>query len=655
MAETLGQDQPVSSQGDLGVITAINAARHESWMAKRTRRARSRITFGTYLEEQDWSGKQRGQSTEFLPKVSTAVEQFSAFIKRGLVQFGDWYSMDLSEQARQVLTPEKARRLLNCYLKKLPVGNLIDGHDTQDFSTLVADGVKLASLESLMILKIGGQTIEQKQFFSEPGQLTLNEAQGRFEQGEEVGSRTINPWRLDISLVRMEDYFPDPKGHGLYEIHEVERDYHDVLAKAEAGIYDLDVVRAMEGESAERKLDDRRRPSKMHQDEEITPSFRKRVVIREFWGTLLNPNGTIAHRNIVAAVANQRWLIRKPEPNPFWHGRKPFVAAPLIRVPFSVWHKALFDSAADLNIAVNELFNLMLDGGIASVWGIKQLRINQLENPSQVEGGIPQGTTLLVKDTLPPNTNVLDKVAEGEIPGDAFQLFEALGREFTQAALTNELKLGQLPPKKVLATEIIEASQSQAVTLDSIVADLENESIEKTLELSWLTLMQHLGDVLTDEVVEAVGARSALALARMTPGQRFALFANGCSFKVHGLSATLARVRDFQKTMALLQAVISNPLLLQSFVKRFSPDRTLDTLMRQLNINPTTIELDEQERAALGQTMQELPFFQQFTNQSGGGNANGGGQGLSAEQVGEPELPAEINQAGNPLSGLGAG
>src|SRR6185437_743271 len=125
-------------------------------------------------------------------------------------------------------------------------------------------------------------------------------------------------------------------------------------------------------------------------------------------GTLIGPEGEVIAENVICTVANKKYLIRAPEPNPFWHGETPFITAPLIRVPFSVWHKALYDGPAQLNFAINELFNLMLDGGIASVWGIKQLRANFLADPKQASGGIQQGTTLVVNDSLPEGAKVLE-------------------------------------------------------------------------------------------------------------------------------------------------------------------------------------------------------------------------------------------------------
>jgi hypothetical protein len=174
---------------------------------------------------------------------------------------------------------------------------------------------------------------------------------------------------------------------------------------------------------------------------------------------------------------------------------------------------------------------------------------------------------------------------------------------------------------------------------------MEYSLIAPTLRKAWLTILQNADDLSTEEVVRAIGLRSALLLARMKPAERFAALASGCSFQVHGLSATLSRVRDFQKTMAFLQAVMGNPILMQAFMKRFSPDKTITNLMKNLNINPEHLEMTEDERATLQQRVQELPMWQQFTgNRPAQGNAQPAG--------GEPALPAEINQASNPLTGM---
>ncbi len=212
--------------------------------------------------------------------------------------------------------------------------------------------------------------------------------------------REQDVWRLCIDIVPTEDYFPDPTGRDLYEIHRVERDLHDVIDLAEQGIYDKSVVEQIDADFAKAQ-DEADKARRTNQETAGVPSFRKRVVIDEFWGDLLDEDGQVMQRNIVCAMANEQYLIRPPELNPFWHGESPFVTSPLVRVPYSVWHKAIYDHASPLNFALNEMLNLILDGGISSVWGIKQLRQDWLEDPRQVANGVPQGITLSVKAEMP--------------------------------------------------------------------------------------------------------------------------------------------------------------------------------------------------------------------------------------------------------------
>jgi hypothetical protein len=621
-------DVPVKPSAELTVLNAIDAYKREAEDAKKDRVAKDRINMATYMGNQDWSHKQAGQSREFLPKVPVAVEQFSAFLKRALIQFGDWFSVDVGR--RSPLRDVEIRALMELFL-----GNLADGFRKRTtFALRLSDGGKVGLLKSLMVFKVHGYKVTERQQF--------------VEAGTGLGVRERAPWRLAIDLVQPDDYYPDPSGRGLYEIHTVERDLHDVKRLAEMGIYDKQAVADIEADF-QQKEDAFLREQEKGQNLSLKPDFRKRVIIDECWGDFLDEDGNVVLANGFAARANDKFLIRKPQPNPFWHGMSPFVAIPIIRVPDSVWHKALYDHASPLNLALNELFNLMLDGGLASVWGIKQARVSGMENPSQISGGIPQGITIAVKEDFPQGEKVVETVATGQVPQDALAMFNLADREFQSAALTNDLKLGMLPPRQVKATEVVESSQSQAVTLDGISTDIE-QGIVDVLTRAWLTMLQNTEDWATDEIISEVGPRVALMLSRMNPAQRFALLGQAAGFKVHGLSATLAKVRDFQKQMAFAQASFSNPFLAQAFVKRFSADKMLTSIMKSLNINPDNLQLTDEEKAALPQTLQQIPFFQQML--AGPQGQGGGAQtpGLSGVSGAEPQLPAEINQQGNAMT-----
>lgn len=635
-----GDDQPVGpdENGTVTVLKAIREYKKEAEDARRTRLKKNADNRRAYLGIQDWSHKNKGQSKEFLPKTPVAVEQFVGFAKRALTQFGAYFEVELGKDSRSPLSAEAIRKLMTGILDDV----LVEDNKKSNFPVLLADTLKVGALESLCILKIHGNMAMNRTF--------------KVEEGDQLIANESPQWKLRIDLVKPENYFPDPTGSGLYEIHSCERDLHYLKKRAEEGVYDEDAVKRIE-EDYRSRPDQDRRPLEQAQDEAQKPSFRKRVRIDEFWGTIIDAEGNIVHENVFCAMANNKYLIRKPTPNPFWHQESPFVVVPLIRVPFSTWHKALFDHASQLNYAANEIFNLIIDGGISSVWGIKQLRIDDLEDPRSVSDGIAQGDTLVVKNSLPHNAKVLETATEGQVPGDAMAVLEMLSREFAAAALTNELKLGNLPGKQVKATEIVELSQSQAVTLDAIIADIERLLIGGTLRKVWLTILQNIDDINTQMIVDAIGIGGAFTLSRMSPAERFATFSSSCAFKVNGLSAVLSKVRDFQKIMALLQSISTNPLLLQAFFQKYSPDKLLSHIMKTLAVNPDQMHRDDQEMTRMQADLQTLPAFQALTSGANTGGGGGqGGAGMSAQTVGEPELPAEISAVSNPTSGLaGAG
>jgi hypothetical protein len=634
-----GEDRPLSPNSDgLSTIQAVKEFRDSARHAQKRRMRRNRENREAYLGIQDWSHKKKGQSREFLPKVPTAVEQFTGFVKRALTQFGAWYEPVLAESSQSPLASHEIRQFITCFTDSLYESDI----DVGSLAHVITDAIKVGSLESLAILKVHTYTSKKRVFEAAPGETQVDFTTGQLTPGETVlRSRVKNEMELRVDVVRPEDYFKDPTGRGMFEIHETEQDLSFAQRMAEQGTYDKAAVKEIEDDFVRAEDEKRRNVATPQQDE--TPSFRKRVQITEFWGTLLNPDGSIAHENCWCVIANDRYVLVRPTKNPLWHQTSPFVAFPLIRVPFSVWHKALYDDATQLNFALNELYNLMLDGGIAAVWGIKQVRVDAMSDPRQAQGGFAQGDTIAVNQTLPPGAKVLETVSEGDVPAGAMLMFEATTREFTSAALSSELKMGSLPAKEVRATEIASLEQSQAVTLDAIISDIEI-NITHLLGKIFLTILQFVDNVSNQRIINAIGIDGAFRLAQMSKADRFAVFANDCSFKVHGLSAVLARVRDFQKMASLLQMVTANPILLQAFFKKYSGDRILNTMMRSLNINPENIERDSEEAARVAQDLAELPAFQNIT-QPGAGSVGGPGTG------GDPGA-AEIAAVSNPTAGL---
>src|SRR5574341_2294906 len=106
---------PSKDQAD--VLNVIREYRREAEEARRTRMSLNQRNWDVYMGNIDWSDKIEGQSTEHLPKMSNSAEQMSAFIRRGLTQFGPWFSVEGPKGS--FLTPEQMRALMQRFLERL--------------------------------------------------------------------------------------------------------------------------------------------------------------------------------------------------------------------------------------------------------------------------------------------------------------------------------------------------------------------------------------------------------------------------------------------------------------------------------------------------------------------------------------------------------
>ena len=214
---------------DHEVVQWILECYHEAERARYDRMRKNSLNRDAYMGLQDWSYKQKGQSTEFLPKVATSAEQFAGFIKQSLIGFGDWFQVTVSPEAKPYITENQIRGLMECYLKRLPNGPV----KFKDFETTLSDAAKSGLLESLIVLKVYGRDVKYNKYSVERGENVVDFPSGAQRPGGHTLRRdSASRWHLCIDLIKNEDYYPDPTGRGLYEIHVVERDYVDVLEMA---------------------------------------------------------------------------------------------------------------------------------------------------------------------------------------------------------------------------------------------------------------------------------------------------------------------------------------------------------------------------------------------------------------------------------------
>lgn len=581
--ESQAGNVPDTKSPDGQVILCVTNFRNEADTAKRDRSLQNLENFDTYNLKEDFTYKKKGQSKEFMPKVFMAVEQITSFVQQGLADLGDeWYSLENEPGVEQpIIKPEFIKKILDRQLKKA------------DFYGAVGDALKHGLLASLMIFKIHTKWVNKPQFRAE-------------RKKEAGGKQTVQLLRykdkvcqLSIEVVSQKDWFPDPTGRGLYLIHECEMDLHEIESMVKSdknpkGIYDAAAVAMLSGDNVDMMKD---AIGSRESGQNVTmSSYRHRVQIQECWGTILDANGRVLHENVVCTVAKGRFLIQKPTPisELFWHNRPPFVVAPIVRVPHSVWHKALMDAPTKLNRAINELYNLSIDSACSAVFGVRQLRTDWLSDPTCVDDGITPGMTLETNSQCPPGAKVMERVDTGVELTSGVQMLNMLNSEHQQATMTNDLRMGILPPRQVKATEVVESSQSITGMLNGVCKALEVGAIDGVLELAWMTVIQHVDDFDSAELRKILGPQVADQIAKMTPEERFAETVNGIAFKVFGISNVLNKQKDFRRIVALLQTIAGDPVLMEQFAQHYDFGKLLKEIMKTLDINEDKIRLDKE-------------------------------------------------------------
>jgi hypothetical protein len=568
---------------DAQVIRASYSYREEAYVSKRDRVIQNRLNWDTFNLKGDFTHKKRGQSREFLPKMALSVEQISSFFHQSMMDVGDWWSCDYAPGIKQLkIKPDEIQRLTQRQLEKMK------------FDEKIEDLLKRGLVESLCIAKVHGEYVKKPVFYTKSQLGDDDKMKDTLFRAEK------RVWQGKVDIIRLEDFFIDPTGDGLFYMQQIEMDLNAVkeLSRGPNAIYDSEVVDKITGgfEDMEQVA---RKARETGQNQTFT-TYRKRVRLWEFWGTIIDPaSGEVLHRDVTWTVANDRYLVQRPRPYPFWHGGHPFVICPILRTPNSVYHKSLMDAPTMLNIAMNEAYNLAQDAAIMAAFGIRQLRTEWLADETKVSDGIPPGETLEVNNMCPPGQKVLESVQTGTLSPEFFEMYNIMGNEFNQAAITNDLRNGQQSQRAVKATEVVEASQSITSLFTGVSQIVEQNLVVAILEKLWMTMCQNMNDMDTEEVIALIGKDRAVQLAAMSPEERFKETAHGYKFKVFGASLILNKMKDFKKLTSLLQTIASQPALMEEFIKKYDMGSLLTELMKALDIDIQKLELDPIEQAAM--------------------------------------------------------
>lgn len=616
---------PVStgpSDDEATIVRSVASCKSRSSTVRRPRRDQNKKNWDFWNGIQNWSHKQVGQARIFLPDLPVSIQQTAAAIENQLVNFQNWFSVE-TLGGLSMFDGDTLRLVMQHLLERLDApGNQVE--TAYKFPTCLADALIMGILESEIVLKVYGADSERSVYMLESS-TDANEEDpgGSLGAGEEpnpedeehpqpkriyerltqlIRKAVLRTFRLGIDIIPYEDFFPDPSPLSRWAIHSTIRHVEELRNNPD---YDPAVIDALiHGANIIEQERDKSRRMGGVSSYELTRD-PKQVVVDEFWGDLDEDGGKgeVLALNSLITVANGR-LLRKPTKNPNWHGFLPFVRGALVRTPLSPIHKAVVDHAIPVAEAENEVTSLLVDGGAQAVWGTRQIRPEYLQNPGSVAKGVPAGFTAVIRKGVPPEAKFLERVDLGsEVPQYTVEVANRLGRARQTATYTQDLRVGQLPPRQVKATEIVEAQDASDSLFENIAIRIEETIIEPMLQLAWLTAWQHMDDFSAPELVQILGEQRSLILQQLTKEERFYLMANNVKFKVRGLRNLLSRIHDYQKITTLLTTITTSPMVGMIWNAKYDTAKLLEKMVRSVNIDPTELEYRPGEVPMVPNTM----------------------------------------------------
>lgn len=594
------------------LVATANEFREHSERTKERRRILNQKNWNVYLGQYRFKKKKKGMSNTFLHKQTLATEQITALFKSAIVNFDKWLEIEEVGGAKDPLfTPELVKALMRSQMEQAKI------------RTVYTDGIKTGLQEGNMTFKIGGEMVQKDQ--------------------------KNRQWQLKVWLVPFEDLHRDETGEDLLIMQDSYVDKFRLLKRKESDGYMLDKIKELQGYSEldQDRHDKDQKRGNMQGMREF--SRRTRCKVTEVWGTIIDTEtGDVMKdengeplENVVYLVGNEKEIIRKPMKNPRWSGKHPFIRGRILRVPFSDFDKAVMDAGSDLNITLSELFNLMIDGGFAHVFGVRQIRPDLLADPKQISNGLSAHATLILKKRAPINAKVVETVTTGSAPNEIFPLFNTVASLFAENVFADVSLLGAAQNKRTLATEVVASNQAISLVFDSLSNDFEEETIVPMATQCWQEILQNLKEFPEDELVQLIAdspeeeelARQQIQeINKLTPRQRFDRAGQHFRFKGKGLKTMAARIRDLNRIQTLLSIITNSPEAFNEFKRDYSFGKLTKYLFRIL-------ELDDEEFAKTAEQKQqdfEMEKMKQqiLTEEQARRNAQPAGPG------GNPPLPA---------------
>lgn len=550
-----------------------------------------------YWNRYDFSNKASWQSKEAMPEVPGFVDRFAAALKEALIQ-----------------TPEGFYTVL----------------DPADKENDLASGIKRAM--DVWLSTTGrnstGQLLPYSAVFEE-----------QMKMGAMMMSASVTTWKEDVGDGRVAVETVDPRnvwldhtGRNLYRIRRVELDRHEIaglksiVSSRGEKLFDESELAKLESSLYDKRIADEERTGTAQN----IVSGRRPVQLDEYIATVVGNDGALLADRSLMVLANNSYLIRGPEKNPFWHGKDWLTVAPLITVPLSVYGRSYMEDFGSVAKTFNNLTNMIIDAVYTSSLKMFAMVPEMLLNPNQMATGATPNKIWQLEGGFKAQ-DFAQELTLGNLSADSVKVWQAMKTELTEAAKMNEVGLGQFAPNsRTSATEITETSQSSSALIRSVAQTAETRLLDPQLDLVWKTGMQH---VAVDDpiMIKAVGEE----MWAMMMSQRRELIRRPITFQARGISALIARSQQMKTLMNVLSVVGANEVLMQEFLKKVDLEKLINLIFKLSGIDLTQLTLTDREKMVKGLANPMQQVAGQGTAQPAGPGQEMVGQAVSSLGVGK--------------------
>jgi len=460
------------------------------------------------------------------------------------------------------------------------------------------------------------------------------------KMGAIMASADVVTWKNDIPGGRVAVEGVDPRMvwldhtyRNLYRIRRIELDRHELagmkgIKDGKGGyIFEPYELARLEGSLLEKNQRDADRTG----TGQSVVSARRPVILDEYVATVVGSDGTILADRALMVLANERYLIRGPEKNPFWHGKDWLNYAPLVTAPLSVYGRSYMEDFGSLARTFTELTNMILDAVHTSALNAFAMVPGMLLNPNQAAEGISPNKIFLLEDGYKAE-DFAKALALGNLNPEVVKVWQSIKSELSEAASINEIGLGQFAPNsRTSATEITETQQSSSALIRSVAQTVETRFLDPKLDLIWKTGLQHVS--LSNRALSNAAGEDMWAA--MVQNKRD-FVKRPFTFQARGISNLLANQQQLKTMLSVLSIISQNDILMQAFLKEVDPQKLIARIFLLSGIDLTKLTLSKRDQMiqSLAQPMQQAQQQTQGSPQPAPPGQNFVGNAVKALGVG---------------------